>query len=657
MEMKTIKLKKLTLSNFRGQSREVIFSDKNTMISGVNGSGKTTIYASWLWLLSGYTDANNGANFNLFDCRIPLTPETPKACVKAKIEIDNVEYTLERRAEAKFVKKRASCEYEKSSSDSYELFIDEIETTATNFKAWVEENLCPSDMLKYCLDGGFFVNLAEDDMRKGRKVLEMVIGEIKDEDMKGDYSILAEDFKKFTVEQVEERSRNEMRPLRARMLEIPAIIESKEATYAEYKRVDYDAIMREIEAKKAEIEDIDNRILGNGKAIEPILGRRDEILEIINFKTLSLNDSKVVYLAKESAEINALKVKIDEIKRMNATVDTTNLSFERRKADLTARIARYEAEIARLEARREALINDRDKVKARVFVDETCAYCGQELPFDMQEKARTKFNESRARELEDIVTRGKNNNLEIERGKIAIEEAKADLAAIPMPSVKVDTAELEAELARLQSSFVPFENTDEYARLVKEIEDLKATMPEIPTNDNEALTSAKRVLMNCLDELNRRYGLKYKADEIWKEIELLKQELRSVGASIAMLEGKIDKCKEYMQEKADIISYRVNGKLEECKIDMWSEQKDGSLVADLVIRGKNGVKFGSLNFAHQIRTKIELCRLFASYFGLSLPIWVDEARVFDSNTTPKHDNQMVFLYANDNPYLTVEHGK
>lgn len=651
-----ITLKEITLTNWRSINQKVIFDDITTL-SGANGVGKSSVMKAFYWLLTSYPHPNEMANFNLFDCRFPLTPETPKACVKAKIEIDNVEYSLERRAEAKFVKKRASCEYEKSSSDSYELFIDDIETTATNFKAWVEANLCPSDMLKYCLDGGFFVNLAEDDMRKGRKVLEMVIGEIKDEDMKGDYSILAEDFKKFTVEQIEERSRNEMRPLRARMLEIPAIIESKEATYAEYKRVGYDAILREIEAKKAEIEDIDNRILGNGKAIEPILGRRDEILEIINFKTLSLNDSKIAYLAKESAEINALKAKIDEIKRMNAMVDTTNLSFERKKAELTARIARFEAEIVRLEARRESLIKDRDAVKARVFVDETCAYCGQELPFDMQEKARAKFNESRARELEDIVTRGKNNNLEIERCKTAIEEAKVELAAIPMPSVRVDTAELEAEFAKLQSSFVPFENTDEYARLVKEIEDLKATMPEIPTNDNEALTSAKRVLMNGLDELNRRYGLKYKADEIWKEIESLKQELRSVGASIAMLEGKIDKCKEYMQEKADIISYRVNGKLEECKIDMWSEQKDGSLVADLVIRGKNGVKFGSLNFAHQIRTKIELCRMFASYFGLSLPIWVDEARVFDSNTTPKHDNQMVFLYANDNPYLTVEHGK
>lgn len=651
--MKTIKLKKLTLSNFRGQSREVIFNDGRTMVSGINGSGKTTIHASWLWLLSGYTDAINIKNFNLFDCRLPLSQDTPAASVVAEVEIDGEKYLLERRAIAKFVRKRSTNDWEKAASDEYHTFIDSIEMSASDFSRFIERNIGPVELLPFCLDGHFFTELIED-KNKARKVLEDVVGEVKREDMKGDYSIIDEDMKRYSVEQIEERTKNELRPLKARMLEIPAIIDSKNATLAEYRQVDYDTIMREIEAKKAEIEDIDNRILGNGKAIEPILGRRDEILEIINLKTLSLNDCKVIYLAKESAEINALKVKIDEIKRMNATVDTTNLSFERKKAELTARIARYEAEIARLEARREALINDRDKVKARVFVDETCAYCGQELPLDMQEKARAKFNESRARELEDIVTRGKNNNLEIERVKASIEDAKNELANIPMPSKKVDTTELEAELARLQSSFVPFENTDEYARLVKEIEDLKATMPEIPTNDNEALTSAKRVLMNSLDELNRRDGLKYKADEIWKEIESLKQELRSVGASIAMLEGKIDKCKEFRQEKADIVSFRVNDKLVGCSIDMWSTQKDGTLIPDVVLKGIDGVKFGSLNFSDQIKVRIEMQRLFMNSVGVELPIFIDEYSVFSDNNRPVIDGQSVCLYATNTPYLTVE---
>lgn len=653
--MKRLLLKKIRLSNFRGQNAEVCFNSGETRISGCNGIGKSAILKGWSWLLTSYTDALSNKNANLFDDRVELSPTTPAASVYAEILLDEVEYSLERKAVAKFSRRRSTNDWEKASSDEYKLYIDDIETSATNFSRWIEDNICnDANMLKFLVSGDFFTMLIENNKNDSRKVLEDVVGEVKREDMKGDYSIIDEDMKRYSVEHIEERTKVELRPLKARMLEIPAIIDSKNATLAEYRRVDYDAIMREIEAKKAEIEDIDNRILGNGKAIEPILGRRDEILEIINFKTLALNDSRVTYLAKESAEINALKVKIDEIKRMNATVDTTNLSFERKKAELTARIARYEAEIVRLEARRESLIKDRDAVKARVFVDETCAYCGQELPFDMQEKARAKFNESRARELEDIVTRGKNNNLEIERVKASIEEAKNELNLIPMPSVKVDTSELEAELARLQSSFVPFESTSEYAKLTKEIEDLKAIMPEIPTNDNEALTSAKRVLMNGLDELNRSYGLKYKADEICKEIESLKQELRSVGASIAMLEGKIDKCKEFRQEKADIVSFRVNDKLVGCSIDMWSTQKDGTLIPDVVLKGRDGVKFGSLNFSDQIKVRIEVQRLFMDSIGVELPIFIDEYSVFSDNNRPVIDGQSVCLYATNTPYLTVE---
>jgi chromosome segregation ATPase len=652
MEKKVI-LKSLELSHFRGQSRKIDFNANATMISGINGSGKTTIFNAWLWLLTSYTDPNNIKNFNLFDNREEISPDTPKASVKAIIEVNGYEYSIEKIAEAKFVRKRGSDVYEKAPSDTYTIKLDDIETSATAFNAWLESTIGPIELIPYCLDGHFFTELLED-KPKARKILEGVVGEVKREDMNGDYSLIDEDMLRYSVDQIEERTKVALKPLKARMLEIPAIIDSKSATLAEYARINFDSILSDIGRKKEEIEGIDNRILGNGRAIEPILGRRDEILEIINLKTLSLNDRKVIYMTKESAEINALKAKIDEIKRMNAMADTAKLAFERKKSELTSRVARYESEVLRLEARREALINDRDFVKARIFVGETCAYCGQELPFEMQEKAREKFNESRSRELEDIVTRGKNNNLEIERVKASIEEAKNELAILPMPSKKVDTMELEEELARLQSSLVPFEDTEEYAKLVKEIEDLKATMPVIPTNDNEALTSAKRALMNDLDELNRKYGLKYKMDEIVKEIEELKLELRGVGAEIAKLEGKIDKCREFKQEKADIVSFRVNDKLKGCSIDMWSMQKDGTLIPDVVLRGKDGVKFGSLNFSDQIKVRIEMQTLFMESLMVGLPIFIDEYSVFSDNNRPMIDGQSVCLYATNSPYLVVE---
>jgi DNA repair exonuclease SbcCD ATPase subunit len=652
MEKKII-LKSLTLSHWRGQNHTVDFSDVTT-ISGRNGSGKSSLMKAFYWLLTGFPSPTETKNFNLFDNRLPITPETPKACVKAVLNIDGFDYVIERKAEAKFTRKRGSSEMVKDSSDTYELYIDNIETSATNFSKWVNDNICPIEQIVYCLDGGFFTELLAGDKSKARKVLETIVGEITPEDMKGDYSIIAEDMKRFTVDSIMERTKAELKPWRERLAEIPAIIDSKEATLAEYMAIDFGAILGEINKAKEDIEDLDASILGRGKEIEPIMGERSRILNLVNEKVVAMNNAKRAHDEKESSKLDEVKRSIASLKTDNAAIQSRNAQNKHHYDSAVICLEQKKKYLALLENTRETLLKERDEVKARVFVEETCAYCGQELPFDKMEEARAKFNEKKTSELNNIVAKGRSNNE-------AIEATKADIEMLTIlvekgyeeESLK-SLSDLEAEYAKLLSSIVYFEATDEYARMRDEIERLEATMPEIPSNDTSALTNAKKVLMDTLEGLNRRYGLKTKADEIRKEIATLRMELRSVGSEIARLEGKIDKCKEYIQEKADVISFRVNGELHDCVIDMWSTQKDGTLVPDTVLRGKDGVKFGSLNFAQQIKSKIELQMLFLRHFGISLPLWVDEATVFDSSNKPSFDNQTIFLYASDSPFLTIE---
>jgi DNA repair exonuclease SbcCD ATPase subunit len=652
MEKKII-LKSLALSHWRGQNHTVDFSDVTT-ISGRNGSGKSSLMKAFYWLLTGFPSPTETKNFNLFDNRLPITPETPKACVKAVLNIDGFDYVIERKAEAKFTRKRGSNEMVKDSSDTYELYIDNIETSATNFSKWVNDNICPIEQIVYCLDGGFFTELLAGDKSKARKVLETIVGEITPEDMKGDYSIIAEDMKRFTVDSIMERTKAELKPWRERLAEIPAIIDSKEATLAEYMAIDFDAILGEINKAKEDIEDLDASILGKGKEIEPIMGERNRILNLVNEKVVVMNNAKRAHDEKESSKLDEVKRSIASLKTDNAAIQSRNAQNKHHYDSAVICLEQKKKYLALLENTRETLLKERDEVKARVFVEETCAYCGQELPFDKMEEARAKFNEKKTSELNNIVAKGRSNNEAIEATKADIEMltilVEKGYEEEPLKSL----SDLEAEYAKLLSSVVYFEATDEYARMRDEIERLEATMPEIPSNDTSALTSAKKVLMDTLEGLNRRYGLKTKADEIRKEIATLRMELRSVGSEIARLEGKIDKCKEYIQEKADVISFRVNGELHDCVIDMWSTQKDGTLVPDTVLRGKDGVKFGSLNFAQQIKSKIELQMLFLRHFGISLPLWVDEATVFDSSNKPSFDNQTIFLYASDSPFLTIE---
>ena len=654
MERKII-LKSLSLSNWRGQNHTIDFSDTTT-ISGRNGAGKSSVMKAFYWLLTGFPSPIETKNFNLFDNRLPITPETPKACVKAVLNIDGFDYVIERKAEAKFTRKRGSNEMVKDASDTYGLYIDNIETSATNFNKWINDNICPVEQIVYCLDGGFFTELLAGDKSKARKVLETIVGEITPEDMKGDYSIIAEDMKRFTVDAIMERTKAELKPWRERLAEIPAIIDSKEVTLAEYMAIDFDAILGEINKAKADIEDLDASILGRGKEIEPIMGERSRILNLVNEKVVAMNKARTTHDASEVAKLVDIKNAIQSIRTDNASIQSRNSMRKMEYESSMRSLEQKKKYLALLESTRESLLKERDEVKAMVFAGETCSYCGQELPYDKMEEAKARFNEKKTRELNNIVAKGKSNNEAIAETRAEIERLSSIVEKRyeeePLKSLVV----LEAEYARIRESIVPFESTEEYSRMKKEIEDLEATMPEIPSNDTSVLTNAKKVLMDTLEGLNRRYGLKTKADEIRKEIESLRVELRSVGSEIARLEGKIDKCKEYIQEKADVISFRVNGRLNDCVIDMWSTQKDGTLVPDTVLRGKDGVKFGSLNFAQQIKAKLEMQRLFLSHYGISLPLWVDESSCFDSSNKPSFDNQTIFLYASDSPFLVVENG-
>lgn len=651
---RTITLKNLELKNFRGQNHVANFNGSETKISGKNGIGKSTLAKSWYWLLSGYPSPTETKNFNLFDNRTELSPDTPLASVKATLDIDGSIYTVERAAKCQFVRKRGSAEYEKASSDTYTIKIDEIEVQAKDFDMWLETNIAPKDMLVYCLDGGFFTELLQDDKNKARNVLESVVGEISDSDMKGDYTTIREDMARYTVEQIEERTKTEVKPYKKRADEIPAIIDDKQNTLAEYESIDFAQIATDIEKTKADIADLDSAILGKGKEIAPIMGERNRILNIINEKLCHLQKVKNDHLSAQSDIINRAKIEIENIKAHNAYIKVQNDIAKREHEKNIALIGMKNKELVSLEEKRSALLTERDEIKSRVFTADKCAYCGQELPSDVLEEAKNKFNRQKQSDYENVVTRGKNIATLISDTTSDISNLEKAVAKGYVEQPYRDMADAEAALNKAQSEFIPFENTQEYARLKAEISSLEATLPEIPNNDASALTEAKKVLIITLEELSRKYGLKIKREEIRCEIAKLQGELRSVGIEIARLEGKIDKCKEYKQERANIVSYRVNDKLTECTINMWNLQKDGTIKPDIVLNGKDGIRYFSLNFAHQIRAKVELQQLFMKAFNVQLPIWVDEFSVFDSTQKPQIDGQSIFLFASDSPYLTVE---
>lgn len=652
--MKEIKLTKIKLSNFKSLNLEVDFNEGATRISGRNGIGKTSIASAFYWVLSGYTSPYVPKNYALFDDKVELSHETPLAKVKMWLKVGDYDYTIEKTAEAKFTRPKGSSEWVKASSDTYVVYIDEIETSATAFNEWIEANICPVAMLPYLLGGEFFTALVEDNKNKARELLSTIVGEIRPEDFKGDYSAIAELMERYSTSEIVEMSKKKKKPLEDRQNIIPDEIDRKEGRISELRAMDFTATEVEIEKVKAEIEAIDGLLLGNADAVKPIVEHNREIENKVANKRLSLVNGRLDYKEKINAATSEIKGKIAEAKRYNEGIDRENAKiardFEEKKQNKEALSKRYDA----LKDYLDTLRKKKNEIKERVFTEDHCPYCGAELdPMELETK-RIAFNEAKEMELKVIVEEGKSRKEELDKLKDKISDLEKEIEKGYTLIEKKDITPYEEALARVEASFVPYEETDDYKRINAEIDALMSEIKEIPSNDNEALTSRKKVLINELSELSKKLGLKDEIAKVEKDILELREELRSVANSIAMLEMQIFVAKAWEQERNQIVSFRINGRLEKSRIDMFSTQKNGEVVPDCVLCNARGVKYSTTNGADRATICIDLQRLFLAHFGVALPIWVDEASVFDSRNLPTSgSNQMVYMFASDSDYLEV----
>ena len=378
--MRKLVLKRLELKNFKGQTRTFEPKEDLTKVFAKNGKGKTTLYKAFCWMLSGYTDAINVKNHELYDNRTEITPDTPTACVKAYISIDGVDYTIERRAIAKFTRKRSTNEYVKDASDTYELYIDEVSTSSQAFAQWVCNNICDTDLLVYALIGERFANLVADDKKKARAILEMISGNVTIDMMSGDYSMIAEDLSKFSVEQLKERYRNTIKPMIERNTEIDSLIESKEFELSKYKETDFVAILAKINTLTSEISKCDASILDKSEAIKPIMEEKRKIMEKVNAIMLDDMAKRNEWNARHEEGKKNLLRNIAKVNKINDEIKAENAKNKATYEYNVCLIGKEKERLANLNTSIQKMREKKDSVKAEVFCETKCSVCGQELP-------------------------------------------------------------------------------------------------------------------------------------------------------------------------------------------------------------------------------------------------------------------------------------
>lgn len=645
--MKTIKLKKLTLQDWRAQNKVVEFTDDNE-IRGYNKSGKSSVYNAFLWLLTGADDMDR-TNYNLFDNTIEQTHENSKvASVEGVFEIDGIEYTFKRTAEIGWTRKKGHDEYERKGTDNYKFYIDGIERNATEYKKSVEELFAPIDKLKIMLNLQYFLRM---DWKEMRKQLESMVGEITMDDFKGDYSDILNDLKKYSPEEVKVSYKAKMKPIKQSIDSLPVTIETLKSNLPDISEVEKAKF--EIDEVKSQIESIDKQLLGSSESVQKLIDKRNEELAKIGELESEYNKRKIWHLGKHNDELSRLREEISEIDFSNSQISRENESAKKTITNAKESLKLATSKLNKLNEYREQLLKQNEEVKAMQFADEKCPYCGQMLPEDKLEEAKAKFLVSKDAKHKAIVAEGKANNVKIEQCKKEIAELEAIIEKGYEEKPLKDKSELEVKLRNLEVEFIPYEETTEGKKKVAEISHLKANLTVIPSQDNEALLNMKKSLMKDVETLSKKLGLKDEYDKQMEIIQEKQKELKDSAIELARLEGLLNKVNQYEREKAQIISDRVNGKFDYIKVEMTEVNKSGELVDTCKILDADGVSASSTNFASQVRCGIDISTAFCKLYEVNLPCFVDFAESICEDNYPETERQTIKLIVDDCKFNVV----
>ena len=629
--MKTIKVKRIIIEEWRGKNIDVFFNDDITKISAKNEVGKTTLIHAWNWVFSSYTSSTSTKNEELFDNRKPLTHETPIAKVLLHITIDGVKHTIERRAKAKFTRPSGAVEYVKANTDEYTIIVDGFTLPAKEFAQWVDDNICEYALIQFLLDGSFFTTLAENDRAKARKALGKVIGEVSMDDFMGDYTLIKPLLSIATAEQIITSRNEERRNLETELTTTTALLDNERKKDVSLSQAELEGIEEELKSIDKNIADIDAKLVANIEGADVV----DTLTKRLIATTQEYTMSSANYEQEYNDTLRSLRQDYDAEK-----LRVDNLKLERKYQE--RRIKVLEEEKKRLQDKEKDLQAYYDEQmaqlsKLRSTTDgNVCPTCGTSFA-NVQEKCE--------KTLYDIEITSKS----IIKCEKFLEEQRSEL-----PIIEDNSESMLAEVKKHEDAYVPFSHTFKGKALDSIIKGLRSDLDKYEVKDNSALVATRASLQSRRDELlfkKASYGV---SESEKSRVMALEDSRRAIANNIVHLEGIVAKAKEYIEERAQIISERVNSKLDGYKVVMYSTQKDGTKVPDCVVTDNKGVKFAILSNSARIRANLQMQELFCSALGVRMPIWIDECSIFDDEHLPRPRGQAIYLYAGNSDNLVVE---
>lgn len=630
--MKTIKLTNLKLMNFKGiKSLEIDFNGEDAKVFGDNGTGKTTVFDAFVWLLFN-KDSQNKSDFQIKTMEGDKVIHNLNHEVEATLLVDGKQLQLKKVFKEKWTKPRGKTEHV-FGGHTTDYYVNEVPSKKKEYDETIAD-IIDEDVFKLLTNPNEFnVNMHWKDRRN---LLFEIAGDITDEDVIAsdkDLSKLLDVLNGRKVDDMKKVIASKRKEINKKLGEIPTRIDEIHRNKPDISELNKTDITSQIDKLKACIEEKNNEIntIKLGTATNDLKRQISDIdLQIANVRN--------EHTQNEQEALLKLKAKLQEEQSNHQILQGDVKGLMQQKSGNQRLIESYQNQMQTLKTDFMERKTNVEAEKEKEFDGDThCPTCQQDLPTDKLEEAKANFNANKSKMLEEFIEfqqtinkKGLEMKEEVEQLQEENEELQKKIDKVTETGKQkvADIERLEKKIKEAETKVRPIEENEQYIKLNDEKQALQDEITKLEQSVTESVNALKEQITALNKERIELQSQLLQFDEVERanvRIAELETEEKQLAEAFEEQEHLLYLTEEFTRKKVELITDKVNEKFEHARFKLFEEQINGGINETCVVIGKNGESFENINNAHRINISLDIINTLSKHYGVQLPLFIDNA--------------------------------
>lgn len=416
--------------------------------------------------------------------------------------------------------------------------------------------------------------------------------------------------------------------------------------------------------------------------VDSLTAERDKLTEVINQTEEFIRQNPIPDESEYRREIARLEADLNRLsreanadltrKKSAVSAEISSLEAEKYKAQikldkLKTAVADYTDELRHIDEEYKASKQRFDEEKVKIFPIERdyCPTCYQPLPEEQRQEVRQKWEDAKTEKLREINIAAGNMIKASKTVKESIKNSTTDMKAANKAVIEIENR-LDEKIKELDdlnnTKAVDASETEEFKAIASRIPEIAEKMKNIDVLRAERsnlladLSQNKRNRDNVIEHL----ASAKQNDRIDAQIASLQEQIASYREKAAMANMLLDQIQTVSMQKNHVLEDQVNSHFTRVKFRLFNILKNGEIKDDctpLILTGDGKYReiTSSANTAAVELAKLDILNGLQNFYEQHLPIFLDGMECLDAENMKqiKADTQVISLRVSEDRKLVI----